>query len=91
MQYMAKTHTITARIDPELDAALARIAETQGRSKSAIITEALQSYASYDAWLCAQVQIGLDQANAGELIPHEEVMAEMDAIIDRAIKKREVA
>jgi len=88
---MAKTNTITARIDPELDAALARIAETQGRSKSAIITEALQSYASYDAWIRAQVQIGLDQADAGELIPHEEVMAEMDAIIERAIKKRGTA
>ncbi|MBP6818550.1 MAG: ribbon-helix-helix protein, CopG family [Ferrovibrio sp.] len=88
---MAKTNTITARIDPELDAALARIAETQGRSKSAIITEALQSYASYDAWIRAQVQIGLDQADAGELIPHEEVMAEMDAIIERAIKKRGAA
>lgn len=88
---MAKTNTITARIDPELDAALARIAETQGRSKSAIITEALQSYASYDAWMRAQVQIGLDQADAGELIPHEEVMAEMDAIIERAIKKRGAA
>lgn len=88
---MAKTNTITARIDPELDAALARIAETQGRSKSAIITEALQSYASYDAWIRAQVQIGLDQADAGELIPHEEVMAEMDVIIERAIKKRGAA
>lgn len=88
---MTKTSTITARIDPALDAAISRIAESQGRSKSAIIAEALESYASYDAWVRAQVQEGLDQANAGELIPHDEVMAKMDAIIDAAEKRRGAA
>jgi len=27
----------------------------------------------YDAWFLRQVQIGLDQANAGLLIPHEKI------------------
>ncbi len=88
---MTKTNTITARIDPELDAALARIADSQGRSKSAVITEALQSYASYDAWVRAQVQEGLDDLAAGRVHSHEEVMAEMDAIIAAAIAKKRSA
>ncbi|WP_428247153.1 CopG family ribbon-helix-helix protein [Ferrovibrio sp.] len=88
---MVKSNTITARIDPELDAALARIADSQGRSKSAVITEALQSYASYDAWVRAQVQEGLDDLAAGRVHSHEEVTAEMDAIIAAAIAKKRSA
>jgi len=34
---------------------------------------------SYDAWFQQQVQIGLDQANAGNLISHEDVEAKFAA------------
>jgi predicted transcriptional regulator len=34
---------------------------------------------SYGAWFQKQVQIGLDQANAGNLIPHEDVEAKFAA------------
>ncbi len=91
---MPKTSTITARIDPALDEAIGRIAESQGRSKSAIIAEALESYASYDTWLRARVQEGLDDLAAGRVHSHEEVMAETDAIIEAATerhKKRNAA
>lgn len=32
-----------------------------------------QEKAEYDAWFRRQVQIGIESANAGNLIPHEEV------------------
>lgn len=35
--------------------------------------------AEYDTWFREQVQIGLDSANAGRLIPNEEVEAEARA------------
>lgn len=48
----------------------------------------------YDAWFKEQVQIGIDQADRGELIPHEEMkrwLAEQRAVLLRkaAEQKRE--
>jgi hypothetical protein len=42
--------------------------------------------ASYDRWFRAKVQASL--ANPGPGIPHDEVMAQMDAIIDAAERKQ---
>ena len=36
--------------------------------------------ASYDRWFCAKVQEAIDDPRPG--IPHDQVMAEVDAIID---------
>ena len=38
-----------------------------------------QEAASYDAWYQKQVQIGLDEANAGQLVPQEEVKSRFEA------------
>ncbi|MBV6575082.1 hypothetical protein JL980_20500, partial [Acinetobacter baumannii] len=38
-----------------------------------------QEAADYDKWFKQQVQIGLNEANAGKLIPHEDVTAEFAA------------
>jgi len=43
---------------------------------------------SYDAWFRAEVQASLD--DAGQTTPHDEAMAEMDAIILAAEKRRMV-
>jgi len=40
------------------------------------ITPPPEGDAEYDAWFRREVQIGLDQANAGLLIPSEQVEAE---------------
>ncbi|RMR00909.1 hypothetical protein ALP94_04694 [Pseudomonas savastanoi pv. glycinea] len=41
---------------------------------------------SYDVWFREKVQRSLDSAGTG--VPHEEVMARMDAIIEAAERKR---
>ncbi len=41
---------------------------------------------SYDRWLREKVQRSLD--NPGSVVPHDEVMAKMDAIIEAAERKR---
>ncbi len=45
-----------------------------------------------DAWFREQVQIGIDEADRGELIPHEEMMrwfAEQKAILLKKIDEQE--
>lgn len=36
---------------------------------------------SYDQWFCAKVKEAIDDPRPG--IPHDQVMAEMDAIVDK--------
>lgn len=48
--------------------------------------ETTEQEASYDRWFRAKVQASL--ANPGPGIPHDEVMAQMDAIIDAAARKQ---
>jgi len=48
------------------------------------------SDAEYDAWFLRQVQIGLDQANAGLLIPHEKVEAYFAAKVEATRRQIEL-
>jgi predicted transcriptional regulator len=83
---MAET-TITIRIDPELKTAFSRAAEARDRTDEDLLREFMQDYietqrtdAEYEQWFRSQVQIGIDAADAGELIPAEEVEAEFAAL-----------
>ena len=54
---------------------------------------AAREAAEYDAWFRRQVQIGLDAANAGDVLTHEEMQAEVaawraEAQLRRAAKAR---
>ena len=84
---MPKTATITARIDPELNEALERIAAAQGRSKSWVLNEAARRFVDYDAWYVASVSQGLQDADAGRLVSNEQAMAAIDSVIARAKKR----
>lgn len=79
--------TITIRIDPELKTAFARAAEARNRTDGDLLREFMQDYietqrtdAEYEQWFRCQVQIGIDAADAGELIPAEEVETEFAAL-----------
>lgn len=83
---MAET-TITIRIDAELKTAFSRAAEARDRTDEDLLREFMQDYietqrtdADYEQWFRRQVQIGIDAADAGELIPAEEVEAEFAAL-----------
>jgi len=44
----------------------------------------------YDVWFLREVQIGLDQANAGLLIPHEKVEAYFAAKVEATRRQIEL-
>lgn len=78
--------TFTFRVDEALKTDFARAAKAKDRSGAQLLRDYMREYirqqqeaAEYDAWFRRQVQIGLDQANAGQLIPAEEVEAEAAA------------
>ena len=68
-------------LSPELQAKLDRIASEQGRDSKSLVHEAVERLVSYDDWFVRQVEIGLAQAERGELLEHDDVVKRMEGLI----------
>lgn len=79
--------TITIRTDPETLQRLEKLAKATERSRNYLVNHALKAYLDEQAWQIAAIQEGLASLDAGEGIPHDEVMAELRAKIAAARTK----
>lgn len=77
--------TFTFRVEESLKQDFSSFAKTIDRSGAQLLRDFMRDFvkqqqeaASYDAWFQKQVQIGLDEANAGQLIPHEDVKSRFE-------------
>ena len=70
-------------LSPELQAKLDRIASQQGRDTKSLVKEAVERLVGYDEWFLRQVEIGLAQADRGELLEDNEVAARIENLITR--------
>lgn len=80
--------TMTVRLSPEVKEKLGRLAATTRRTKSFLAAEAIAAYVAREAQIVEGVQNGLDDMNAGRLVPHDDAMARLDATIARAELRR---
>lgn len=78
--------TFTFRVDEALKAEFLSAAKARDRSGAQLLRDFMRDFvrqqqdaAAHDAWFRQQVQAGLDSANAGNLIPAEEVEARFAA------------
>ncbi len=83
---MASSTVITARLDPETMALVDQVAKAQGRSRAWFAARAIKQAAEAEAEYRAFVQVGIDAADRGELVPHEDV----EVMIDDMIAKHRV-
>ena len=84
---MAST-TLSVRLSPELKARLGQLAERTQRTKSFLAGEAIGNYVARELEIIAGIERGLDDMKAGRVVPHEDVMADIDATIHKAKKPR---
>ncbi len=70
---------ITVRLDPEIRDQLDKLAERMDRPRAWIIKEAVAQYLERETWYLAEVQKGLEDAEAGRMISHEEMSAQLRA------------
>ena len=77
--------TFTFRVDESLKQEFSNFAKDIDRSGAQLLRDFMRDFvkqqqeaASYDAWYQKQVQIGLDEANAGQLVPQEEVKSRFE-------------
>jgi len=78
--------TFTFRVDEGLKSEFTTAAKSSDRNAAQVLRGFMRDYvrqqqeaAEHDAWFRRQVQIGIDAANAGDLISAEEVEAEAAA------------
>lgn len=75
--------TFTFRVEVELKESFATAAKARDRTGAQLLRDFMRDFvqkqqdaSDYDVWFRSQVQAGLDSANAGRLVPAEEVEAE---------------
>jgi len=78
--------TFTFRVDEALKSEFSNAAKSRDRNAAQLLRDFMRDFvrqqqkaAEHDAWFRDQVQMGLDSANAGNLIPSAEVEAKFAA------------
>jgi len=82
------TKPMSFRLDDQLVGQLARIATLTDRSKTWHIEQALRDYLAREIEFLEAVEEGIQAEEAGDLVDHAEVVAELDAILAVARAKR---
>lgn len=85
--------TFTFRVDEDLKSEFSTAAKACDRTGAQLLRDFMRDFvqrqqevAEHDAWFRRQVQIGLDSANAGNLVPTDQVEAKFAA--RRAVTRR---
>lgn len=82
-----KSVTIGARISPQLDARLERLALLTGRPKSWHLCEALEAYAANEQQFISAVKEGLADARAGRTVAHVTVVGHFERRFKKTPKR----
>ena len=93
---MMSEATFTFRVDETLKEQFTLAAKSRDRTGAQLLRDFMRDFvrqqhdaAEHDAWFHRQVHAGLDSANAGRLVPSEEVEAEFSARRTRTRRKLE--
>ncbi len=68
-------------LDPDTTAKLTRLAADRGSDAELLAREAIERFVDYDEWFMREVEKGIDSADRGELLSHEEVGKRIEALI----------
>ena len=74
----------TVRIPPEKQRQLDALAQVLDRSRNWVVCDAIDQYLDIQAWQIEQIRHGVEEADRGELVSHDEVSTEARAKIRKA-------
>ena len=78
---MAKTASLNLRVSEDLKAKLTRFATETDRTPSAVAERALGTFLDYHLEMLEAVEQSREDFRQGRTVPHEVVMAEIDALL----------
>jgi predicted transcriptional regulator len=79
---MPASTTMTIRISPDVKDKLGRLAQGTRRSRAFLASEAVEAYVDRELEIIDGIQRGLADVAASRMVPHDEAMAELQAVID---------
>jgi predicted transcriptional regulator len=65
-------------LSPDLEGKLTRAAGRRGVSPEVLIREAIERAVDYDDWFIREVEKGLAQVDAGQVLTHDDVGSRLD-------------
>ena len=71
------TRNISLRMDNEKIDRIDRLAAELGRSRAWVLNQAADRYLEYEEWFEQQVHAGVADAESGNTVPHDQLMAEL--------------
>ncbi len=85
---MTASTTMTIRVSTELKDKLEKLAQDTRRSKSFLAAEAVSAYVERELEIVEGIKRGQANVRAGWVVPHDQAMAEIDAEIEAARKRK---
>lgn len=79
---------MTIRVSSETKLKLERIATDTRRSKSFLAAEAISAYVDRELDIIEGIKRGMEDVTAGRVVPHDDAMAEINAVIESAEARR---
>ena len=76
--------TLTVRLTPELKEQLSALAKRTQRTKSFLAGEAIASYVAREAAIIEGIELGLEDMQAGRVVPHEEAKQRVHEVLQAA-------
>ncbi len=77
------TEAFTVRAESNIVHQLDHIAGSLDRSRNYLVNQAIQEYLETHSWQIEKITQGIEAADRGELVEHDQVMQEMDALIEQ--------
>jgi len=81
--------SITIRTEPDVVEKLSALAKSMDRSRNWVIEDALKQYLEQQARYVEGIEQAMASLERGEGIAHEDLMAEMDALIEEKARAHE--
>jgi predicted transcriptional regulator len=72
---------------PDLEGKLTRAADRRGVSPEVLIREAIERAVDYDDWLIREVEKGLAQVDAGQVLTHDAVGSRLDQVAEQQSRR----
>jgi predicted transcriptional regulator len=77
------TEAFTVRAESDLVHQLDHLADSLDRSRNYLVNQALKEYLAHHAWQIEKITQGIEAADRGELVDHDDMMREMEDLIER--------
>ena len=74
---MSNNALISVRVEDDLAKRLERLAKATDRSKSYLAAQAIEEYVALQEWQVQAIQKGITAAKRGNVVSHDEAIAEL--------------